>query len=230
MTEATSSQPRSREDKELLELLTKLYGIQEDVGAKPKSSIEDRRSKAENAAMLGKGRAGAKAGTRFVELKSTIIDRLKKLHTLIQEDADKNRANFSVVAGNNPKDAIQRSANIREEIRQAGDEWKELDIIYKTEARKRKSKFTPEQLDSQQTLVQRLYAELEKVKQLQGMGYARGTRDDIAANLNAQALSNLDFSAANGKWMKFQNKNTASFKQHAVCYDYFDAHLIFTQY
>ncbi len=104
--------------------------------------------------------------------------------------------------GNNPKEAIKRQATIREEIRQADDEWNELDGLYKNEARKRKSKFTQEQLDVQQTLVQRLYAELEKVKELQKMGFAaRGNnRDTIAANLNTQALTTIDFDADSGKY------------------------------
>ena len=194
--------PRNRDDRELLELLTKLYTIQEDVGAKPKTTIEEKRSKAENAAMQGRGRAAKKAGTRFVELKGMIVDRLKKIYSLIEEETERNKnsVNFSVVTGgNNPKDAIQRQATIREEIRQATDEWKELDGLYKNEARKRKSKFTQEQLDVQQTLVQRLFAELEKVKELQSMGYARGNRDDIAATLNTQALTNMDFGAAKGE-------------------------------
>lgn len=204
MAEETASKPRSRDDRELLELLTKLYGIQEDVGAKPKTSIEDRRNKAESAAMLGKGRAAKKAGMRFVEVKIMVVDRLKKIHSLIDEETEHRSAGFSVMGGNNPKDAIQRQANIREEIRQTEDEWKELDALYKKESRKRNSKFTKEQLDIQQTLVQRLKAELEKVKERQKMGTLRGgNRDDTAARLNAEALNNLDFDAANdpsGGW------------------------------
>lgn len=203
-TTTATSKPRSRDDIELLELLTKLYGIQEEVGAKPKTTIEERRNKAQNSVMAGKGKAAKKAGTRFVELKGMIIDRLKEIHSLIEAESERNRSrNFSVVAGNNPKDAIKRQATIREEIRQAGDEWAELDGLYKNEARKRKSKFTPEQLDVQQTLVQRLYAELEKVKKLQSSGYTKGNRDDIAATLNTQALTNIDFNGANDpnkKW------------------------------
>lgn len=203
---ADEPKPRNKDDRELLELLTKLYTIQEDIGAKPKTTIEEKRSKAENAAMMGKGRAAKKAGTRFVELKGMIVDRLKKIHTLMEEESERNRnnLNYSVVAGgNNPKDAIQRQATIREEIRQAGDEWTELDGLYKNEARKRKSKFTQEQLDIQQTLVQRLYAEIEKVKEMQSMGYARGNRDEMVAQMNAQALTNLDFGEtkdADGAW------------------------------
>ena len=171
---------------------------------KLKTSRTGRRNKAENAStMQGKGRAAKKAGTRFVELKGLIVDRLKKVHSLIEQEAERAQlVNFSVVTGgNNPKEAIQRQATIREEIRQAGDEWTELDALYKTEARKRKSKFSQEQLDVQQTLVQRLYSELEKVKELQAMGYTKGNRDDIAATLNTQALTNIDYDGGTGTFL-----------------------------
>ena len=41
------------EDEELTGLLTKLYTIQEDIGAKPKTSDDEKRAKAENAAKMG---------------------------------------------------------------------------------------------------------------------------------------------------------------------------------
>lgn len=195
----------TKDDKELLELLTKLYGLQESVGAKPASSAEDKRNRANNgnSAAMGRGKKAKKAGSRFLDLKSSIVDRLKTIHGLLEEEQQRatGRINVSVVSGNNPKEIIARQARIREEIRQAGDDWEELNGIYKGEARKRKSKFTPEELDVQQTLVQRLYAELEKVKELSSQGYVRnagglgGTgngRDDMALKLNTQALNTID--------------------------------------
>ena len=108
-----------------------------------KNSIEERRNKAENASIMqGKGRKAKKAGIRFVELKGLIVERLKKVHSLIEQEAERNRLiNFSVVTGGkNSKEAIERRSTIREEIRQAGDEWTELDALHKSETRKRKSR------------------------------------------------------------------------------------------
>lgn len=192
----------NKDDKELLELLTKLYGIQETIGAKPKTSLEDKRHRAENTASMGRGKKAKKTGGRFVDLKSSIISRLKTIHALLEEEQQRIRMGMSVASGNNPKEVIAKQAQIREEIRQVEDEWQELDGIYKNEARKRKSKFTKEELDVQQTLVQRLYSELEKVKQLSSRNYARGngaTREDIAASLNVQALNVMDVSDFDGK-------------------------------
>jgi methyl-accepting chemotaxis protein len=180
----------SKADQELTVLLTKLYGMQEDVGAKPKTSEEEKKNKAENIQSMGKGRKGKKTGSRFLELKSSIVERLQTIHRLLEEDAARGKG--SVAQGNNPKEVIAAQARMREEIRQASDEWKEMDALYKNEARKKRSKFTREELEVQETLVTRLQAEIEKCKAAQMKGYARGGRDDVAASLNTAALSALD--------------------------------------
>lgn len=195
-----------KDDKELLDLLTKLYAIQEDVGAKPKSSMEEKRQRAESTAMMGRGKAAKKAGSRFLELKSNIVDRLKTIHGLLQEDQAMTRGQISVVNGNNPKEVIVRQAQIREQIKQANTEWEELNSIYKSEARKKRSKFSQEELDTQQTLVQRLYAELSKVRELQKKRYGKSSAKEAAAvGLNIQALNVYDLpksgkSGGNGGW------------------------------
>ena len=137
---------RTKQDEELTLLLTKLYTIQEQVGAVEKSSSEEKKNRAEQAGQvtMGKGKKGKKTGSRFLELKSSIVDRLKQVHTLIEEQNASKR--------NNPKEAIAAQAEIRELIRQAQDEWGELNEMYKKEARKKKSKFTQEELEVQQAL------------------------------------------------------------------------------
>lgn len=175
----------SRKDDELTELLTKLYTIQEDIGAKPKTSLEDKKAKAENVAVMGSTKKSQKKGSRFLDLKSTILDRLKNIHDTMKETKEKEQAGMG---GDNAKDIIKMQAEIREQIRQAGDEWNELDEIYKREARKKKSKFTTEELEVQSELVRRLAVEIEKVKELQMRGYARGRDAGTAVSLNTKAL------------------------------------------
>ena len=93
---------------------------------------------------------------------------------------------------NNPKDAIAAQAEIRELIRQSSDEWGELNELYKKEARKKKSKFTSEELEVQNALVTQLYAEIEKVKEAQMQGYARGGALEEGISVNLTALAALD--------------------------------------
>ena len=176
---------KSRQDDELTELLTKLYTMQEDLGAKPKSTEEEKKAKAENVATMGSNKKTQKKGSRFLELKNQVLDRLKTIHQLLKDTKAKEAAGYG---GDNAKDIIKMQAEVREQIRQAGDEWKEMDEIYKKEARKKKSKFTVEELEVQSELVQRLHAEIEKVKDAQMRGYARGQGDSTAAALNTQTL------------------------------------------
>jgi hypothetical protein len=133
----------------------------------------------------GKGKKAEKKGSRFLELKSIIIDRLKGVHRLLKETKEKEGAGFG---GDNAKEIIKMQAEIREMIRQAGDEWKELDEIYKKEARKKRSKFTPEELEVQSELVRRLHAEIEKIKEAQMRGYAKGRDAGVAVSLNTKAM------------------------------------------
>jgi hypothetical protein len=173
---------KSKVDDELTELLTKLYTMQEDVGAKPKSSEEEKKVKAENIAVMGTGRKAQAKGSRFLELRSMIIVRIKAIHGKLQEVKELENAGYG---GDNPTQLIKLQAEIREEIRQTQDEWKELDAIYKREARKKRSKFTPEELETQAQLVQQLFEQVEKIRQAQMAGFARGGREahDAAAHM-----------------------------------------------
>mmetsp|Transcript_12455 Transcript_12455/g.14069 ORF Transcript_12455/g.14069 Transcript_12455/m.14069 type:complete len:312 (-) Transcript_12455:605-1540(-) len=187
-----------REDEEITDLLTKLYTIQEDIGAKPKTSDNDKREKAENVAKMGTNKKAEKKGSKFLVLKSTIVDRLKSIHKLLKDTKALEGAGYG---GDNAKDIIKMQAETREQVRQATDEWRELEAIYKKEARKKKSKFTPEELEVQSELVKRLYAEIEKVKDAQMKGYARSRVPDAATALNTKALA-YDPSAARSSGSK----------------------------
>ncbi len=175
-----------REDEELTDLLTKLYTIQEDIGSKPKTTDDEKRNKAENIAKMGTGKKAEKKGSMFLELKSTILDRLKDIHRMLKETKALEGAGYG---GDNAKEIIKMQAEIREQIRQSTDEWRELEAIYKKEARKKKSKFSPEELEVQSELVRRLYAEIEKVKEAQMKGYAKSRAPDAAVALNTKALA-----------------------------------------
>jgi len=179
--------PAAKQDAELTGLLTKLYTIQEQVGAKEQSSDEEKRHRAEQAGQqvqMGKGKKGKKTGSRFLELKSSIVRHLRALHALIEEQSASKR--------NNPKEAIAAQAEVRDLIRQASDEWSELNDLYKKEARKKKSKFTVEEMEVQQALVMQLNQEIEKVKEAQLAGYGRGGSTEQNAQLNLGALAALD--------------------------------------
>lgn len=156
---------------------------------------------------IGKGRKGKKTGSRFLELKSSIIDRLKSVHALQEGQS----SSVSL----DPKVKIKTQAEIRELVRQAQDEWNELSEMYKKEARKKKSKFTQEELEVQQALVMELNTQIEKVKDVQTAGYSRAGAVDEGVKLNLGALAALDavdFQSASG-----ESYITISFV-HDVCH------------
>jgi hypothetical protein len=167
------------------ELLTKLHTIQEDIGAKPKTSDEERRTKAENVAVMGKGKHAQKKGSRFLHLKSSIVSRLKNVYQFMKEAKELEGAGYG---GDNANKVIQVQTKIREQIRQAQEEWRELEGIYKKETQKKKSKFTSEELEVQSELVRELHSELEKAKAAQTKGYAKNRTPDATVALNTKVL------------------------------------------
>ena len=140
----------AKQEEELNVLLTKLYAIQEQVGAVEKTSSADRRARAENsnssqqAASMGSSKKSRRTGSRFLELKSSIVANLKSVHGLVEEQSNSRSLD--------PKESIAAQAEIRELIREASDQWSEMSELYKREARKKKSKFSLEELEVQQTL------------------------------------------------------------------------------
>merc|ERR1712151_194830 len=140
---------------------------------------------------MGKGRSKTeKRGSRFLELKSSIISRLQNVHAKLKEQSNLNK---SVTQGNNPKKIIEMQAYIRQEIRSMTEEWTEMDNLYKNEARKRKSKFTNSELEVQEALLQKLYQEIEMCKTAQAIGFTNRSTDDIKAiEFNTKAIQSLD--------------------------------------
>lgn len=191
------------QNEDLTTLLTKLYEMQEEVGAKPKTTSEEKRQKAENVAPVdfGKGRGGKKSGSRFLSLKSKVVERLQSIHEMMEQTKGLS----------NSKDIISHQASIREELRQAQDDWNELNSLYQAEAKKKRSKFTSEELEIQQTLVQRLAQELEKIKQVQMRGYIGGNGRGEAPDINADILNSINVKTLDPTQNRKSNQHLLSF-------------------
>jgi hypothetical protein len=83
-----------------------------------------------------------KTRSHFIFLESIIVDRLRATRNLMDKRSDATQVKTS-------KSTIAADAEIRENIRLAENEWEELSKLYETEAKKKKSKFTNEELDTQ---------------------------------------------------------------------------------
>lgn len=121
----------------------------------------------------------------------------------MQQKTQEIRSQGSVVANVNPKEIIRLQNEIREEMQEATEAWEEMDKIYQKEARKRKSKFTAEELEFQKQLVLKLREVIDNMKEMQAKGPSLGgggadvTIDipdgDVAlTGLQAQALYEIN--------------------------------------
>ncbi|GMH52235.1 hypothetical protein TrRE_jg6203 [Triparma retinervis] len=174
----------SKLDNEISSLLDTLYTLQSDVGA-----TEEEGSKT-------KKKSSGKKGDRFMEVKGDMVERLNVIKELMTESAEGEKNGI----GGDPKDVIRVQSQIRENIRMLTEEWRELDGIYRVEARKKRSKFTPEELKNQQHIVMTLSNEITRVKDIQRSGYARGTLGDgaAAAGNHHKAIVNMNDSSLFG--------------------------------
>jgi hypothetical protein len=53
-------------------------------------------------------------------------------------------------------------------------DWRELDQLYRNEARKRRSKFSPEEMAYRQEALIELQNEINAIKEMQRSGYVKG--------------------------------------------------------
>lgn len=172
---------------ELEVLMTKLYTIQDAVGGKKKETAA-----ASSKASGGKGDKGAK----FNVLKGEIVDLLKKVHEMIKDVREKESSLMgNVTYGAKEKVAAQQM--IREMIRELGDKWKVLDGLYRSEAKKKRSKFTKDELMGQQTLVLKLQQEIEKVKELQRLAFNKAS-PGLGAATNITGFNTTQYSDIKG--------------------------------
>ncbi len=144
-------------DLEILDLLGKLGQIQQVVGGAPKG-------KDHISAVTADGKVD-----RFIDIRNQMVARLSEL----KETMDlKNRLEKS--PGSNPKELITAQSKIRTELATLQDEFKDLDSILSHETKKKRSKFTPEELQMRQQMLTKLHNEIEGVKEVKRAGYVKG--------------------------------------------------------
>jgi len=156
-------------------LMTRLYVIQEEVGAK----VETKENEKQKKTPVGRGERNTAA---FDEKKNEILDALQDIVQQIKDIKGASASLDGVLSRNTAKDRIQQQSQVREKIRAVGEDWTELDRIYRAEARKRRTKISKEQLKQQQDYVINLKKEIEKVKDLQRKAFSN-------SNTSAEGIS-----------------------------------------
>jgi len=105
---------------------------------------------------------------RFLDLKGRMLERLHDLKETLQQKETLDKA------GGNPKDLIAAGSKIRTDLAALNEEWKELDQIYRAEAKKKRSKHTPEEMAMRQQILMKLQMEITNIKEAQRAGYVKG--------------------------------------------------------
>jgi hypothetical protein len=110
---------------------------------------------------------------RLQEIKASMVERLSTIKDLLSSSLETDRSGVS-----DPKAVIMTQSSIRENIRQLTEEWREMDNVYRVEAKKKRSKFSKEELANQQHIVVQMNDEINKIKELQRAGYVKMNADD----------------------------------------------------
>lgn len=76
-------------------------------------------------------------------------------------------------SGTNPKDLITEQSKLRQEMVLLLDEWKAMETIYRAEVKKKRSKYTPEEMADRNNTLQLFFQEIQGIKEVQRSGYVK---------------------------------------------------------
>jgi hypothetical protein len=76
-------------------------------------------------------------------------------------------------SGTNPKDLITEQSKLRQEMVLLMDEWKAIEALYRAEAKKKRSKYSAEEMLDRNNTLQQLFVEIQAIKDVQRSGYVK---------------------------------------------------------
>eukprot|EP00520_Triparma_pacifica_P001875 CAMPEP_0118638220 /NCGR_PEP_ID=MMETSP0785-20121206/3561_1 /TAXON_ID=91992 /ORGANISM="Bolidomonas pacifica, Strain CCMP 1866" /LENGTH=292 /DNA_ID=CAMNT_0006529441 /DNA_START=84 /DNA_END=958 /DNA_ORIENTATION=+ len=115
-------------------------------------------------------------GDMFNNLKSQIVGRLSTVRTLL-ESTDESTQNKSPTTPVDPQTSIRLQSAIRENVRQLNEEFRDLENCYKSEASRRRRKYSPAEAAGRRQLVSQLADEIAAIKTMQKKQYMASYRD-----------------------------------------------------
>lgn len=140
-------------DTELLGLISRLNKIQKEVGGGEKKVIHQ----------LSGGKVD-----RFLDLCDSMNERLEIIKNAIDEIKK-----LEKTPGANPTELISNQSKVRSELNQLNDEWKELDMLFRIESKKKRSRHTPEELTARKDMVLQLQNAINNIKDMQRSGFVK---------------------------------------------------------
>jgi DNA repair ATPase RecN len=140
-------------DGELLALQNRLKAIQKEIGgAKEKS----------------KGFYHDGKMDRFLDVFAQMSERLETIKNCIEEIRK-----LEKVPGSNPTELISNQSKVRSELNSLGDEYKELEMLQRLESKKRRSRYSPEELKDRHEKVVFMQTSIQDIKDLQRSGFVK---------------------------------------------------------
>ena len=113
------------------------------------------------------GTSPLKVGSQFKELQTSIIDRIRNIHSFLEEERQCKSGSISVAGDNNPKSAAIRHSKLRMDLQRASDEFEDMNNLYLMEMKKKRSRYSAEELGDQQRVLDKLSLQLNKIKEMQ---------------------------------------------------------------
>lgn len=141
-------------DSELVSLINRINKVQNVIGGKKKGGMfSDSRGKVDH----------------FIDLSERMKERLETIKTAVDEIKKLER-----VPGANPTELITNQSTVRTELNLISEEWKELDTIHRLEKRKKRSRYTQEELDARGMVVYTMQVSIQAIKDSQRSGFVKG--------------------------------------------------------
>lgn len=141
-------------DSELLTLQNKLKRIQKEVGGGKESLAHQHYHNGKS--------------DRFQDLYEIMHERIQVVQVCV-DDIKK----LEKVPGSNPTELISNQSKVRTELNTLNEEFKELDTLYRLEKKKKRSRFTPQELQAREDKVVFIQTSIQDIKDIQRSGYVK---------------------------------------------------------
>lgn len=125
------------------------------------------------------GTSPLKVGSQFKELQTSIIDRIRNIHSFLEEERQYKSGSMSATGGNNSKSAAIRHSKLRMDLQRASDEFEEMNNLFLMEMKKKRSRCSAEELGDQKRILDKLSLQLNKIKEMQGGRFGVAVSVDV---------------------------------------------------
>jgi hypothetical protein len=164
--------------------------------------------------MTQTGTSPLKVGSQFKELQTSIIDRIQNIHSFLEEERQYNSgSSISVAGGNNPKSAAIRHSKLRMDLQRASDEFEEMNNLYLLEMKKKRSRYSAEELGDQKRVLDKLSLQLNKIKEMQNGRFGVAVSVDVGQDSTSRDSPRAELTDEQSDRLKKINQKDQEFNR-----------------